>query len=108
MNETEIQGKALEALSNAFSAGNYANAYVSEDLDAAWEHEGESEPDDIIANPDGYRAAFVIGFFSSYEADEIPEEHRDEWIDAYTKFGPTMKTIGIAVEREDAASSEEQ
>lgn len=50
-------------ISHAFDAGNYANAYESDDLE---DHEiGDMSPDE--------RAAFVLGFFGSYSLDEISD-----------------------------------
>lgn len=50
-----------DAISKAFDAGNYANAYETLDLeDCAIEDMPENE-----------RASFVLGFFSSYALDEI-------------------------------------
>ena len=51
------------AISNAFSAGDYANAYETTDLDAC----------EIEDMPEHERAAFVLGFYSSYELDEISD-----------------------------------
>lgn len=48
-------------ISRAFSAGNYANAYETTDLDAC--NLDDMEPHE--------RAAFVLGFYSSYSLDEI-------------------------------------
>lgn len=48
-------------ISNAYSAGNYTNAYETQNLD-------ECDLDDMTA-PE--RAAFVLGFFSSYTLAEI-------------------------------------
>lgn len=66
--------------SRSWDAGNYANAYVSTDLETAWEiAEGEEEEDRPEDAPPGLsRKGFVLGFFSSYEDHEIPEEHLDE------------------------------
>ena len=60
--------KAATENSHGWHAGNYANAYTSETLDpASWE--GRSS---------AYRAAYLLGFYASYEAHEIPPEWRDE------------------------------
>lgn len=48
-------------ISRAFSAGNFADAYETNDLD-------NTHVDDL---PEHERAAFVLGFFSSYTLDEI-------------------------------------
>ena len=49
-------------MSRAFYAGNYANAYETTDLLACEEIEDMSEHE---------RAAFVLGFFGSYERSEM-------------------------------------
>ena len=48
-------------ISRAFSAGNFADAYETNDLD-------NTHVEDL---PEHERAAFVLGFFSSYSLDEI-------------------------------------
>lgn len=91
---------AHDALSRGFDAGNYAHAYVSEELEEAWEDESndDEETNDLA---DEFRAAFVIGFFSSLELDEIlDDDHREELETALNTYGETMKKIGIAVDRE--------
>lgn len=50
-----------DEMSRAFSAGNYANAYDSTDLDDF----------DISNDKEHERAAWILGFFSSYTLDEI-------------------------------------
>lgn len=49
-------------ISSAFSAGDYANAYEGEDLESMLDSNELNEHE---------RAAFVLGFFSSYSLDEI-------------------------------------
>jgi len=81
-------------LSWAFDAGNYASAYVSEDLQIALDrdsHEG-----------DCYHA-YLLGFFSSYELHEIPGDYRDDYITAHYAIGDRMRALGIAVDELDAA-----
>lgn len=60
-------------MSRAFNNGNYGNAYESTnledfDLDEMKEHE---------------RAAFVLGFFGTYELDEIPGSDREIFDEEY-------------------------
>jgi hypothetical protein len=50
-----------DAISKAFDAGNYGNAYESTDLESF----------DVEDMPEIERAAFVLGFFGSYSLDEI-------------------------------------
>jgi len=51
------------AMSRAFDAGNYANAYETNDL--------ESLDVPVDQMPEHERVAFVLGFFGSYSLDEI-------------------------------------
>lgn len=67
-------------LSHGFDAGNYANAYVSEDYSRALSLE-ESEHEKPLSLP--YLRAFTLGFFASYEAHELPGEHEDSFWGAY-------------------------
>ncbi len=75
-------------MSRAFSAGNYANAYESADLD---DHDLDGEK--IVESEDGVlhererylpheKAAFVLGFFGSYSLDEIGSD-REIFDEAY-------------------------
>ena len=54
--------------SSGFDSGNYANAYTSETLDS----------DELVNVSDVYRAGYVLGFFSSYELDEVDASWREE------------------------------
>ena len=60
-------------MSRAFSRGNYANAYESTNL-------GDF---DIAEMAPHERAAFVLGFFGSYELDEMGSDERDTFDKAY-------------------------
>lgn len=92
-------------LSRGFDAGNYANAYTSDCLASSWLVQEDGVDDDSdLPLPKPYRAAFVIGFFATYEYAEIPEEHREEHEAALTKYGAAMRAQGIAV-RDDAADA---
>ena len=76
------------AISRAFSAGNYANAYESTDLELALEafnaENDDDDPDTLIRfnRPDHERAAFVLGFFGTYSLDELGSD-RDAFDEAY-------------------------
>ncbi len=50
-------------LSRGFDAGNYDAAYVSEDFERALRKRGQRS--------EAYHAAYVLGFFSSFERDEM-------------------------------------
>ena len=64
------------AFSRGFAHGNYGNAYESQD----WESWSEDQEDEAVVfegedgTPEDYRAGLMLGFFSSYELDEIGDE----------------------------------
>lgn len=64
----ERSGSRLGDYSRGYDAGNYDNAYASEEL-ALCNVRGRSAD---------YRAGYVLGFFSSYETREVPAEWRAE------------------------------
>lgn len=80
----------IDALSQGFDAGNYAAVYISEDLDFAKGNDKEFQENDSEA----YRAAYIIGFFSSFHQDEIPSDHIDEWRAAMASHGVAMRDAG--------------
>jgi hypothetical protein len=85
------------AISQAFSAGNCANAYKSTDLD---DH-------DIHDMPEHKRAAFVLGFFASYTLDEIGSD-REVFDECY--WSPAgqyvVKVAGYTDSRDDEYAAE--
>jgi hypothetical protein len=107
-----------DALSRGLSAGSYANAYVSEDLETAWEaeqaDETDGEDDEALAYlaawrrdhrdvADAFRAAFVIGFFGSHTPAEIDSDHKEEHDQAMHEHGAAMKAQGLAVDTDYCA-----
>lgn len=91
-----------DALSKGFDSGNYANAYVSKDFAAAWEAEQEEEDGsyaEFESDEDAKRAfeaAFLIGFFGSYETHEIHDEDEQySLLMAEHIYGPRMRALGI-------------
>jgi len=91
-----MQPETLEAFSRGFDAGNYGNAYEGEELSAVYnEDEGEEEYSD--KERQAFRAGFVLGFFSSYEDDEIPSDEFDEFETARREWGPVAEANGIAI-----------
>jgi hypothetical protein len=63
-------------LSRGFDAGNYANAYETTNLTQAITS--------LSPNRDeAYLSAFTLGFFATYELDEIPGTHQDTYLNAY-------------------------
>lgn len=89
-----------DMLHRGFDAGNYANAYVTENLERAWKNEEASEDSDTPLDTNGpYYAGFVLGFFSSYEDHEIGDsEERELRASMLAKWGPACRAAGIAVD----------
>jgi hypothetical protein len=58
-----MTAREKESLSRGFDAGNYGNAYESQDWEA-WRKR-------LSGKSTYYRAGATLGFFSSYELDEI-------------------------------------
>lgn len=83
-------------ISNAFSAGSYANAYESDDLD-------DHDLDDMTEHE---RAAFVLGFYGSYELDEIGD--REAFDEAYwSEAGQyVVKVAGYCDDRSEDYTTE--
>ena len=69
--------KADTELSQGFSAGNYCNAYEAQDL-----ADGLAKRD-ITAASAAYHAAFIMGFFGSYELHEISSTYREQFDEGY-------------------------
>lgn len=72
-----------------FDAGNYCNAYETQDLDEAMAHR------DAIRS-EWYRTAFILGFFSSYELHEIPDRFRPVYLEAY-KSPAGQRTLALSL-----------
>lgn len=84
-----------DALSKGFDAGNYAAAYSSRDLEFSY---GNNQSDAKRERPGTFRAAFVLGFFSSFEEREIPERYLVEYRTARDRWSTRMRELGIAVD----------
>ncbi len=81
----------MEAYSRGFDAGNYHNAYVSTDFDDV-DFEEEVDGGDTLI----FRDAFIIGFFASYETEEVSEDHRDELLEATARRFELAKEAGMS------------
>lgn len=84
--QTGLTADDKTEISQAFSAGNYAAAYETEDLDEALEAfnaESDDDSDTLIRynRPDHERFAFIVGFFASCELHEISD--REAYDEAY-------------------------
>jgi hypothetical protein len=95
MNPSEVDDAIDFAVqvSHAFDAGNYAAAYESQDMEEAWE-----KHDSKI--PAKFKPAFIMGFYSSYELDEM--EDPDEYFQAeHSKVGQAVLEAGYTEAREE-------
>lgn len=91
-----------DALSRGLHSGNYASAYVSEEFEVAKEKEQEEDHNDVFAGEDAPRAyreaweaAFIIGFYGSYETHEVDSEHVEELIEATNTWGARIRELGL-------------
>ena len=92
-------------LSRGFSAGDYANAYETTDLESALAHLDE-ETDDYT---EAYRTAFVIGFFASYALHEIPSDARDTFDERYwSQYGRAVVAAGYCDDRSEEYQAESE
>ncbi len=83
-----------EEFSCGFSAGNYASAYSTEDyaLALAQDHEDYDEALENLRSdePLPYRVGHLLGFFSSYELHEVPDDWRRD-VRRFRCDEPTLK-----------------
>ena len=84
-NEKEWTVDERTEMSRAFDAGNLGNAFESTDLE-------DFELSDMSEHE---RAAFVLGFFASYELSEIGGSDRDTFDEAYWS-GPGQYVVNVA------------
>lgn len=83
-------------LSQGFSAGNYCNAYETEDYTKAMSQR------DLRGSGKDYATGFIMGFFGSYELHEIPETHKQAFIEAYTSdLGQRVLELGYCDRRKE-------
>lgn len=81
------------ALHRGFEAGNYDNSYVSQSLAVAKRKRRQK------VYSEAYEAAYILGFFDSYENHEIPEIYQEDVISLEKQYGDRMRKAGIAVEK---------
>lgn len=97
-------------LSRGFSAGNYCNAYETDDLDTAlsWlDAECDDETDDDYS--EAYRAAFVVGFFATYALHEIPGSDRETFDEMFwSRYGQACLAAGYCDDRTADYQSESE
>jgi hypothetical protein len=77
--------------SRGFDRGNYGNAYESTDWDSWYAEQCAEIPTDSDGTPldrDAYQAGMLLGFFASYELDEIADDMVAEQVAALrAKYG---------------------
>ena len=85
-------------MSQMFSAGNYANAYDSTDLD---DH-------DLTALKPHERAAWVLGFFGTYELHEMGGDERELFDECYWSAAGqyVVKVAGYTDSRDEEYAAE--
>lgn len=92
---------AMEALEHvAYDDQAFSNAWSSGSYDASYEG---FKPSKKICSSDHTNAAYFLGFYSSYETHEIPENHRDIVVYYSKKYAGTCQRIGITHEVREAA-----
>lgn len=92
LRESNLTLAERTALAHGYSAGNADNAYVSENFDKA---RSQRKPK---AHARVWWCGYVLGFFSSYETNEVPRRWRGLLISAYRKCGAAAQAQGIAVD----------
>jgi hypothetical protein len=86
-------------LSRGFSAGNYCNAYETQDFASAIVKR------EVKDKSSAFAIAFTMGFFGSYELHEIPDDHREMFIDAYkSSLGQRVLELGYCDPREELSN----
>lgn len=63
-----------------YSHGNFGNAYVTNDWDEFWANNCIT-PDGM--DPKDYSVGCLLGFYSSYEVDEISDNNQAEAVHAH-------------------------
>lgn len=76
-------------ISRGFDAGNYANAYETTDYDSAIARLSPNRSAEYVA-------AFTLGFFSSYEENEIGSD-LETYLEALQLVGARAKELGSAL-----------
>ena len=89
-------------LSHGFAAGNYANAYETENLEVAMQSRR------VFEKSEAYRTACILGFDGSYELHEIPAVRREEFDEAYhSDYGARLLELGYSGSRKKDYANEQ-
>jgi hypothetical protein len=109
MSDTLQDTRFADEVSRGYDAGNYANAYVSEDLEAALAQEVEEKAEEREELSEEFRHAFILGFFASYMLEEIPLSNREEYDLAYfSAAGKQALACGYFESRADEYAAEQE
>ena len=85
-------------VAKAYIAGNFDNAYVSETLIHAMSQR-QTRPDGTVRDSPFlcslYTAAYILGFFATYEPHEVPIGHHIDYQQAYdSPTGVALRAMG--------------
>lgn len=76
-----------EDFSRGFDRGNYGNAYESQDWETWWAENSVGIAGKVPTS-DAFQSGALVGFFSSYELDEVSDEaQRDALAVARAEWG---------------------
>lgn len=90
------------SISLGFDAGNYGNAYHSEDWEAFAEFQRMDQRTKV------WRIAALLGFFASYSLNEIPLDMRDDYDQAYwSPVGAYVVNVARYIDSRDEEYREE-
>lgn len=88
-------------VSRGFDAGNFANAYETQDYDAAIGNRRVSR------DKGPFGLAFILGFFGSYELHEMGA-HRETYLEAYrSDAGKRALALGYIDARDESEETDE-
>lgn len=90
--EIEKRERLYIILHEGYDAGNYDSCYYSE----YFSYQTRCEEKSRLENYKAYDAAYIIGFFSSYEMHEIPYEWLNAYKDAIHFYKQEMINAGIS------------
>lgn len=87
--EPQAITELTNAFVDAFRAGNYANAYISERFNYVIDLESEK--------PLSVNGGYILGFFASYRLREIPARYRRGYIIARRACRKLIIASGVCV-----------
>ena len=102
-NEGGKHERFAELVSRGFDAGNYANAYETQDYEKGLKKAGKEAVPRALRG--AYLAAYTMGFFGSYELSEMGE-YRGAYLEAYRSEGGQACLEAGYCDRRDASELE--